>query len=466
MDPLAPQAASSSGARPALALDGSLTAVLQEGRVVAGEVLQTLDGRSLLIAVGRHRVPAEAEVDLQPGERFLARVEKGEAGAVLRLLGRRGEAEPRLLLALRAHVGEERPIGELLGKLAARLEAALTADAQGSERLGELLQRLAGHVFRPGSSGEELARLLSRAGLDLEALLLAKSGQTGTGASLEAARAELAAELLRHLPLPLGPQEVERRRLLEQGVLDDLRFLEARAGTEQGEARLGSLARRLAARLAAGGSSGPSEAELASLLKEAGADLARLLGRHGGLALEAAELRANLKAELLAALRDLPPGEARAAAARALAGIESEQLLNLARREFHEGWLQSLPVPDGAGWTTARLLHHEHEEPGGSEGGSEDMRRVSLAVELSALGPLRVEVGVREDLLALRVAATRPEVVESLRAGGAELAERLARPGRELRFSVQLAPPAATELDGLGGDIRWLREHPLMDLRG
>jgi hypothetical protein len=106
MEPLSIQAGSESRAvRPVLALDSSLTAVLREGRVVAGEVIQSMDGHSVLIGVGRHRVPADAQVDLQPGDRFLARVERSGEEIVLKLLGGSGAPESRLALALRQVVG-------------------------------------------------------------------------------------------------------------------------------------------------------------------------------------------------------------------------------------------------------------------------------------------------------------------------------------------------------------------------
>lgn len=481
MDPLAHLAGSQTNVRPVLSLDSSLTAVLQEGRVVAGEVLQTLDGRSLLIGIGRHRVPADANVDLQPGERFLARVDKGADGVVLKVVGARGAAEPQLLMALRAVVGEDRPIGELLGDLAARLKA--TADGSGKpDRSSELLQRLAQHVFQPGASGDELSALLSRSGIDFEALLLAETKNGGSAVLMNGALSEFTKELLLRLQqfaqFTVGFSKTDWATL-EKGLLADLRALDlVESGLTKSEL-LSRVGQRVEARLAqlmnpdGGGSTRHAGLEglgeqLAKILgEEKGTQLAERLARLLSAKQDASALASNLKGELLRALAELPAGEARDAAAKTLAGIESEQLLNLARREFSEGWHLTLPVPDGDRWATAQLFYHDPEDSGGHKGhGSEDMQRMTVAVDFTALGPLRAEIGVRDDLVALRITVTRPEIVERLQGATEVLTERLATGGREARVSIGLGARADTEVDSMGTDIRWLREHHLMDLSG
>ena len=52
MDPVSLQASNLLAARPMIALQGDLGAVLREGRVMAGEVLQSFGGGSMLIGIG------------------------------------------------------------------------------------------------------------------------------------------------------------------------------------------------------------------------------------------------------------------------------------------------------------------------------------------------------------------------------------------------------------------------------
>ena len=119
-----------------------LGAVLKEGRVVAGEVMQALDGHSILIGIGRHRVPADSQVELQPGDRFLAKVEKTADGTVLKVLGEeRGAGEPRLALALRQVLAEDRPVGRLLEDLAGKLRAAIDGGTDSREKLEALVKQ-------------------------------------------------------------------------------------------------------------------------------------------------------------------------------------------------------------------------------------------------------------------------------------------------------------------------------------
>jgi hypothetical protein len=478
MEPLSIQAGSESRAvRPVLALDSSLTAVLREGRVVAGEVIQSMDGHSVLIGVGRHRVPADAQVDLQPGERFLARVERSGDEIVLRLIGGRGAPESGLVLALRRVVGEDRPVGELLGDVASRLRAALASDADGEPAFARLLRQLGTHVFEPGTDGAGLRRLLARAGLDHEAQLLALAGGGRAVGELNSLLGDLVRRVLARLNGVWSAQGLEppvtHLEALGSRLLLALSGLRLEPGAEGREAAMlaAQLEARLGGALAAGTGGELRRAALASLP----ALVAELLGEDGGAPLaallraleragDAGVLSANLKSRLLAALGELPEGAVREAVGRALAGLESEQLLNVARREFHEGWHLSLPVPDGDGWATAHLVYAE-PDGGGHEGAheGEDMHRLTVAVDFSKVGPLRADLGVRDDLVALRLRVTDERVAAALRAEVPALVERLEGGGRQVRVSVAVAPTPEVEVDRLSTNIRWLREHHLMD---
>jgi len=158
--------------RPALSLSASTAAVLQEGRVVAGEVIQSQSNGRVLVAIGNLRVPARAQVALEPGQRFLATVESTGEVVVLRILSdAKATLVSPLLDALRALLPGERPIGAALSELVGLLRS-LGAGERGAESRA-LLSQLVEHVFQPGSKGAQLASLLQRSGSGLEAALLA-----------------------------------------------------------------------------------------------------------------------------------------------------------------------------------------------------------------------------------------------------------------------------------------------------
>lgn len=595
MEPLSIQAANLAGTRPALALGGDLAAVLREGRLVAGEVLERLDGSTLLVGLGRHRVPAQSAPELVPGQRFVARVEAGADGPALRVLGGGAAAEPALLAALRGALGSERPLGALLTELAARLRAV---DGPSGAAAGGLLGRLEAHAVRPGAGAAELRGLLARAGQGYEALLL--GGLRGRDPRAAGDLADEVAERVRRLLLaeeaaPEEPAAVARvRRIGEdlgealaralalaraaaagraqvRSALDGALAQALEAQPEEGRGRLGVAAMRAVdellarpegqalARRALGDREGELRARLSEELAERGArELARLAGAGdpsasaavrlarewapaweaalahvlepsaaapqdvrralllaalerelpgllaalpagsrtpvpvdgaeflrailGGPAGEgllagllaagsaptqrsAAEAAADLKGLLLAALESLPDGPARGAVARTLAGLETEQLLNLARREVGEGTHHVLPVPVGAEWRTLHVVHHPRRRGGGVTEG-EPFERVDLHLELPRLGPLRAELGWRVGELGVRISCASEGVAALLRSGAGALEERLSADGARVRVVIAVAAEEALEPERSALDVGYLREHPLLDLRG
>lgn len=461
MEPLAAQQGISPSLRPTLSIHGDLAAVLQHGRVVAGEVMQKLDGGSLLLGVGNHRVAAQAGVELPVGKRFLAQVERaGDGSVVLRLLGAEADAlpaEPKLASALRGVVGQDRPVGELLRGLAQSLRGA-SAEQPGDARLSNLAGDVEGHLFKPGSTGPELQSLIAQAGLNYEAALLAYAlrGAVGVtaGEELQALAKKLAAEVALAssqvqpalAPAAVGALGEELRKQLDA-------FLRARRGKHPGRAGLAAGLEGVLVR-ASGSRGGDARAQIARLVADSA--LLEVLTRADQV------LRGNLKAQLLGALESLPDGPVREALERALAGLESEQLLNVARKESNEGVHLSIPVPDGERWATADLFYRESEESEGSDA-DQRMRRLTVAVDFSKLGPLRVDLGITPDDLALSIITSRADIAARLRSDLETLAQSLAREGRTVRVHVRLGNVDEVAAERLAHDVRWLRENHLMD---
>jgi len=370
MEPLASASVGAVVRPAAAALQPELSAVLRAGRVLAGEVLGSSGDGSILLAIGRHRVPAETHIQLEPGQQFLFRVEQQGDEIVLRVLGTGDPAVAQLLTALRGVVGQERPIGELLQDLAVQIRAELARPEAPVEELRRLQEALPRHVAQPGSAGaragEMLQQILSRSGLRYEAALAAAvvSG--------------------------LSPQVLE-------------------------------------------------------------------------------QLQSDLKAELLRAFAELEDGPLRESLARTLAGIEAEQLLNLARQRAGEPLVWSFPFPDASGWTTARLLvpPRDEDEAPTSEGAEVERHPdLVLGVSFSNLGPIRAELSMDEHRLNVRVLVTRPDLVGRLQTGFAALAERMGGGRRSVHLFTRVGTPEEVDVADSPLDIRFLREHRLMDVSG
>lgn len=369
MDPIAAQN-HALPLRPSAAGSGQveLSTLLRDGRVLAGEVLQSMNG-GVLIGIGRHRVPAQTNLQLEPGHQFLFQVEHAGDNVVLRILGQGGGEESDLMRLLRQVIGEDRPIGTLLSELASRVRAELAKpngpDASG---LRSLLDALGGHVFRPGEDGVALRELLARSGLRYEALLL--------GASVR-----------------------------------------------------------------------------------------------GGVAQLLSALSGDLKAELLRSWTELPEGPLRDAVGRTLAGLEAEQLLNLVRRQTGEPLVFGFPLPDGEGWTTAKLLVHPRQEREGDEGSAPEgsdrgVHRLVLGVSFSRTGPVRADLVLTDRSLSARVQLTDPDLVQRVRRDLRPLAQSLGDGKRRVRLSVGLGRWEEVEVGTRPLDLQVFRDHPLMDVQG
>lgn len=176
------------------AASGELNALLRNGRVLAAEVLSAGDDGAMLLAIGRQVVPAESELQLDPGQRFLVRVEQGPEGLLLRLLGGPASPDDGLLSALRAGVGDGRPVGALLGDLARALRA--TPGGEGPPALHLLAAALGALLALPEGDGALLRSQLEGLGLAHESALSAWLAGRANRATLAALRGDLKALLL------------------------------------------------------------------------------------------------------------------------------------------------------------------------------------------------------------------------------------------------------------------------------
>jgi hypothetical protein len=190
--------------------------------------------------------------------------------------------------------------------------------------------------------------------------------------------------------------------------------------------------------------------------------LASSLARAATLALQG-----EVRGVLLEALAELESGPLKRAIVRALAGLELEQLQNLARREFGEPLHWSFPVPDGLGWTTAHLYARRRSgEDGGEDGPAAESCRLCVGVEFTNLGPIRADVSLRPGTLAIRLQASNRATVQLLQAEKGALEEALGQDGRRVLLAIEEADAADVELEREAHDIAFLRDNRLMDVKG
>lgn len=202
----------------ALAATPVLNVLLKNGMVVSGEVIESTAGIAYL-SLGGKRVPAETAVELRPGQKFTARVEKNGDSFVLRLLDASPDEAGGLVAALRTVLAEDRPTGTLVSRLVAELvEHAEGLDPREKERVKALAREIERGVLVPKSDASpgnatpaaNLKAALAKSGVFHEALL-----SQGGAAQIALAREDLKSVLLRALSsVTSGPEHESLLRAL------------------------------------------------------------------------------------------------------------------------------------------------------------------------------------------------------------------------------------------------------------
>jgi hypothetical protein len=470
-----------------------IATLLKDGRVVAGEVLETFAGGSVVLGIGGQRVPAESHVDLQPGQRFLATVENTDGEVVLRLTPDDVDEASPLVRALRMVVGKELTIGSLLDGL----RSLAGNESARSPALSALLADIASYAFTPDDGGEALLALVQRSGLRYESgLLAATEADHGSTWLRTAIASDIAARWAGLVPSTSDAGGPDLRSEITKLLLEALRAFVAAPGAAPGPAPgpapggasvaevVDGLRRALAAR-----SSDRSPARMLAVLERvaaqpealpASADTTALLrwlfgapadDRVRSLLEDVAKraLGRDLKARLLSTASELDDGPARERMQAALASIETDQLMNVARRHFDQPWHFSLPVPDAEQWVSAQFLHlptsdrdAQRDETTGDS--STPSHRLMIGIEFSRLGPIRADLLLRERDLIVRLTVERPETAVLLRGLVESWREDFVIGGRAVHVAVTESPRVDVKLNAVAPDVRFLAENHLMDV--
>lgn len=465
MDPISPSPLPlTGGIRPAQSLQGDLASVLRQGRIVAGEVLQLLDGGAIVIGLAGQRVQAESHVQLTQGDRFLARVDVSDGQLVLKLAPGTALEEDLLLRALRSRAGSELdPKG---------LYECLRAAGAPSSLLPE--------VFEPSRGGPALALNLRCSGLSQESGVVELAGGNGA-APAETIGVEC---LARQIVAGAGLERSATHAGLVAWVRETLTSSLAELLATGCAWRVADVALRLRADLvralampAGSAERGVLRAWLVGLdsgaIEHAGwlPWVALTLGD----ALDFGErslrkralvqlLQSDFKARLVEWLEQGATGAQREAGEHALRALEAEQLRNVARQHLNEPLHIGFLVPDAELPASAHLLVPPRREGHAPSVDSGEGERITVGVEYSRLGAVRAEILLQKDRLQVRLSASSAEATEILRRDLDQLAVELGAGRRTVGLAVVQREGEDAEL--IGKDLAYLREHHLMDLSG
>lgn len=443
-----------------------------EGRIFAAQVLQLLDGGSVILGIGRERIAATSQAALQVGQKLLLKARGTGAARVFELviqgaLEAGGEVAPDVVEA--EHPFRMLAQGQGLGELLSDLSQALSA--RGENAAAHVLSReLQQFAWTPGESGPELARQLLNSGLTHEARVLAQALERLPSAVLASAAEEVIALAFAELAGAIDVEPARRALGLQlQALLGDAQQLaHLQSAVLEGVDRGGIVGKALAEWIgpALERSLGPSvdaavRARIAESFALAGlsprlarAVLEALLGEHASLA-RVLEARAGVETRpetpdfkqwLSSALDRIEPGPEREALRAAHEALEAEQFVALARSSHGDGSSWVLALRDGSGFADARLVHRRNGERESQTGGGRERRieRAVLGLEFSCTGPVRAELALDRNALSVRIGVSRAEVAARLQASLDELSTRLSAPGRSVQLSI--AVRAAEEL--------------------
>ena len=163
---------------------------------------------------------------------------------------------------------------------------------------------------------------------------------------------------------------------------------------------------------------------LAQALGQAGAD-PQALAREMETALRAAALRIGTASQVQtqAALTGIE---------EAIRGLESVQVLNAMANETGTSLVLPLPLAQGWGAQEGRLLFYKPPHKSGTDPGERPLRLVFL-LDMTKLGPVRVDVSMIKKSLMINLYLTKPEALQEVSRKLAGLEKNLTEKGYQIR---------------------------------
>lgn len=410
---------------------GDLTSVLSRARLVAAEVVQRLDGGTVVLGLAGRKVAATSSVELEVGDHLTLGTEGEQDGVpVLRLLQHsRGSEAPwravlRTLLHARAGAGaQSAAVANLSAQLRTQLPGLDAADAAVVQSL------LARWLPAAADDAQSLRIHMEAHNAAPEVLLLAADEGRVSGALATALADEAADEVL--------------QALTHKGALSAATPAEAKQALRSALASL-FVTQRTQPAVSAG---------LEALLRAAGASLDAphvLLAESGALqvllhpGLEhrerllrvAAQLaREDRRSLLWEASESLRDPQARECVQSALEELEYEALQRVVRER------EEAPTPVPLRWGSARADQDpaDHSDYTLSAEAHDSTRRVVLDLQYRHLGALRADVRRGADELWVRLSCHDADALQRLEAHRSTLEALLSSLGRPAHLVVALA---------------------------
>jgi len=460
------------GQRPA---SSTTSGAFEPGQILEIQILAVLGQEEVLLELAGQKLAALNHVGLKVGQKALVQIEAAEDQAgrmILRLV-----EPPPALAPLARQLKAALPGGGSLGPaLEDVLRALSDLPARPKSQLQEAVRQAQTAVkrslIRPGPEvASRLRELPGRLGLDLEPVLARAAGQeralgpaeqealsqglkarllglaeeltsaaaTGRGLrlaypALHRALGQVVKDLLSHpagkrSPTPTDPDGLRKDFLagLERRLRPALTRAGAARAQRQSEAEAGTRPQSPAPRPDTAG----SERALTRLRAAVERSWPRLIqaARAGRPALqqEAQDLERNL-IRLLIEAGLTPQKQAQAAlnqVQNALRNLELVQLLNLSAAEHNAAWLLPLALPLPPQIASAQVHYYRPPDRGRSEG-EERPHRLVFLLEMSRLGPVRVDLGLKGQELMINIYLNKPGAVSFVKTRLEGLREGLA----------------------------------------
>jgi len=390
----------------ALQLFGSAeqeTALFREGDLVEGRVLKILSSRQALVRLSGVEMLALTESRMTPGQNIVGRIERVSPSITVSLLQGESARDLKTSALMRLLLPSKAPMGQVMANLSAlgRVAGAPPGVQQALDTLTQNIARL-GLIDPETATADTIRDTIRNSGLFLEATLRAAvEGNTAPAAIRSALAADLKALAVKTLTV------------IEGEIAALVTKIDARRGAERPAAHGPETAQSHAQNFAR------TVKTPAPGVRAADPDLNELL-----------RLR-----DAARTVRDL------------VNNIELNQLVNAATKE--KGGAQpaptlfQLPFLEGMNMETARVyIRPRKEGKGAGAGKKEGESTVVFMLNMSRLGPVRLDANVREGRVTGSIYAVNDAVARYLTGRLDQLTGPLEQGGYQARFEVATAARA------------------------
>jgi hypothetical protein len=410
----------------------------RSGQLVSARVIEILTAGRVILEIGQHRLEAETRVPLQSGQTIEARVAETGDKVVLQVVKDFRDGRAGLEDAGRRYLARRNEFTGALERLAKGDEAP-GRSARGSEPPG-----------RPSAGVETTDRGQPAARTDARAAVGRLLMETVLGPDKMAQGRRLVRQLARvgeALPRPEAADLARsiRTTLIEGGGPEAVGRLVRTALTKAGldKAAVEDRAARLVTALAEGAADEPARI-LKAAVRVLGRGPEMIAARAGSQPADSTPRASGLEG----LIRDLAAADLRTALGRLAGGAEegASALIDTVRSGLeaqqavtHQVWSQDgallffLPQSWGGRWSLIEFFVRR-EGSGGERGSESQGTNVVLFLDMSALGPVRIDARLRAEALSLRFTLAEEEAARALRQDFSQLTDELEALGFEIEF--------------------------------